>query len=69
MLPNSNHKIRQTQLDWLRNHPRLVFLELDEIADIATFIDSLLSVPYGRMDESPVDMAEYNDLKKALVAI
>ena len=69
VLPNSNHKIRQTQLDWLRNHPRLVFLELDEIADIATFIDSLLSVPYGRMDESPVDMAEYNDLKKALVAI
>lgn len=69
VLPNSNHKIRQTQLDWLRNHPRLVFLELDEIADIATFIDSLLSVPHGRMDESPVDMAEYNDLKKALVAI
>ena len=69
VLPNSNHKIRQTQLDWLRNHPRLVFLELDEIADIATFIDSLLSVPHGRMDESPVDMAEYDDLKKALVAI
>ncbi|WP_352258317.1 polysaccharide pyruvyl transferase family protein [Psychrobacter sp. TB55-MNA-CIBAN-0194] len=69
VLPNSNHKIRQTQLDWLRNHPRLVFLELDEISEIPKFIDRLLSLPHGTMIESPVHINEYNDLKKSVARI
>lgn len=66
VLPNSNHKIRQTQADWLQGHPRIIFLELNEIDQISKSIDSLLSLPHGSIDESPVDLSKYNDLKKAL---
>lgn len=66
VLPNSNHKIRQTQADWLQNHPRIIFLELDEIDQISKAIESLLSLSHGTLNESPVDSNKYNDLKKAL---
>lgn len=66
VLPNSNHKIRQTQLDWLRNHPRLIFLELEEINNIGDSINKLLSVPKGNLKDSPVDITAYNNLKKVL---
>ncbi|QOD13351.1 polysaccharide pyruvyl transferase family protein [Psychrobacter sp. 28M-43] len=69
VLPNSNHKIRQTQLDWLRNHPRLVFLELDEVAEISKHIDKLLSLSHGTMNESPVHINEYHELEKSVVMI
>ena len=69
VLPNANHKIRQTQLDWLQAHPRIVFLELNEIGNISTFIDSLLSVPHGRMVESPVDSHQYADLTRSLTGL
>lgn len=69
VLPNSNHKIRQTQLDWLRNHPRLVFLELEEIDNISDSINKLLSVSKGNLKDSPVDITAYNDLKKVLTNI
>lgn len=69
VLPNSNHKIRQTQLDWLRDHPRLIFLELEEINNIGDSINKLLSVPKGNLKDSPVDITAYNDLKKVLTNI
>jgi pyruvyl transferase EpsI len=69
VLPNSNHKIRQTQLDWLHNHPRLIFLELDQIDSIDESIKKLLSVPKGNLKDSPVDITAYNDLKKVLTNI
>lgn len=69
VLPNSNHKIRQTQLDWLHNHPRLIFLELDQIDSIDESIKELLSVPKGALNKSPVDITAYNDLKKVLTHI
>lgn len=69
VLPNSNHKIRQTQLDWLRDHPRLIFLELEEINNISESINKLLSVPKGNLKDSPVDITVYNDLKKVLINI
>ncbi|PKG36539.1 polysaccharide pyruvyl transferase family protein [Psychrobacter sp. Sarcosine-3u-12] len=69
VLPNSNHKIRQTHLDWLHNHPRLIFLELDQIDSIDESINKLLSVPQGALNESPVDINAYNDLKKVLTHI
>ena len=69
VLPNSNHKIRQTQLDWLRDHPRLIFLELDEINNISDFINKLLSVSKGNLKDSPVDITAYNDLKEVLTNI
>lgn len=69
VLPNSNHKIRQTQLDWLRDHPRLVFLELEKINNISESINHLLSVPKGNLKDSPVEITAYNDLKKVLTNI
>lgn len=69
VLPNSNHKISQTQLDWLRDHPRLIFLELEEINSISESINKLLSVPKGNLKDSPVDITAYNDLKKVLTNI
>lgn len=69
VLPNSNHKIRQTQSDWLYSNPRLIFLELDEIDDINQSISELLSIPKGDLHDSPVDINKYNDLKKVLTHI
>lgn len=69
VLPNSNHKIRQTQLDWLRDHPRLVFLELEEINNISDSINQLLLVPKGDLKDSPVEITAYNNLKKVLTNI
>ncbi len=69
VLPNSNHKISQTQLDWLRDHPRLIFLELEEINNIGESINKLLSVPKGNLKDSPVDITAYKDLKKVLTNI
>lgn len=66
VLPNSNHKIKQTYLDWLRDHPRLIFLELENFESIAQSIDQLLSVPRGKLTESPVELEKYNQLIKAL---
>ncbi|MEN8626675.1 polysaccharide pyruvyl transferase family protein [Psychrobacter proteolyticus] len=69
VLPNSNHKIRQTHIDWLSDHTRLVFLELKDINEIPKFIDELLAMPHGMMNDSLVDINKYNDLKEALTKI
>ena len=69
VLPNSNHKIRQTHIDWLSDHPRLVFLELEEISHIDEAINNLLSVPKGNLNNSPVNIAAYADLRKVLTNI
>lgn len=66
VLPNSNHKIRQTWLDWLQHHTRLIFVEPAQLDEIPNFIDQLLSEPRGALNESPVDMSKYNLLKQAL---
>lgn len=66
VLPNSNHKIRQTWLDWLQHHTRLIFVEPAQFDEIPNFINQLLSEPRGALNESPVDMSKYNLLKQAL---
>lgn len=69
VLPNSNHKIRQTYLDWLSDHPRLIFLELEETSNIDESIKKLLTVPKGNLNNSPVNIAAYADLRKVLTNI
>lgn len=69
VLPNANHKIRQTQLDWLQNHPRLIFVEPEQFGEIPNFINQLLSETRGTLSESPVDINQYNSLKEALNSI
>lgn len=65
VLPNSNHKIKQTYLDWLLDHPRIIFLDLKNFENISQSIEHLLSVPRGSLNESPVDLSQYNQLIKA----
>lgn len=69
VLPNANHKIRQTQLDWLKNHPRLIFVEPEQFDEIPSFIKQLLSETRGTLSESPVDISQYDSLKEALSSI
>ena len=66
VLPNSNHKIRQTYLDWLKDHPRLIFVELENFTQVSKYIDQLLSQPRGNLTDSPVELAQYKPLIKAL---
>ena len=66
VLPNSNHKIRQTYLDWLKDHPRLIFVELENFTQVSKYIDQLLSQPRGKLTDSPIELAQYKPLIKAL---
>ncbi|WP_180131005.1 polysaccharide pyruvyl transferase family protein [Acinetobacter sp. YH12072] len=66
VLPNSNHKIRQTYLDWLKDHPRLIFVELENFNQVPKYIDQLLSQPRGNLTDSPVELNQYKPLLKAL---
>lgn len=66
VLPNSNHKIRQTYLDWLKDHPRLIFVELENFNQVTKYIDQLLSQPRGNLTDSPVELGQYKPLIKAL---
>lgn len=66
VLPNSNHKIRQTWLDWLSNHPRVIFVEPEQFTEIPSFIGRLLSAPRGALSDSPVDIKLYHTLQEAL---
>lgn len=66
VLPNSNHKIRQTYLDWLKDHPRLIFVELENFNQVSKYIDQLLSQPRGNLTDSPVELTKYKPLIKAL---
>lgn len=66
VLPNSNHKIRQTYLDWLKDHPRLIFVELENFTQVSKYIDQLLSQPRGNLIDSPVELIQYKQLIEAL---
>jgi exopolysaccharide biosynthesis predicted pyruvyltransferase EpsI len=66
VLPNSNHKIRQTYLDWLKDHPRLIFVEIENFTQVPKYIYQLLSQPRGKLTDSPIELAQYKPLIKAL---
>ena len=66
VLPNANHKIRQTWLDWLNDHPRLAFVEPEQLDEIPALIDKLLSESRGELNKSPVELSNYASLKQAL---
>ncbi|MEQ1303807.1 polysaccharide pyruvyl transferase family protein [Acinetobacter radioresistens] len=66
VLPNSNHKIRQTYLDWLKDHPRVIFVQIENFTQVPKYIDQLLSQPRGNLTDSPVELTQYKPLIKAL---
>lgn len=67
VLPNSNHKISQTWLDWLQTNKGLIFVHQNSFDNIPFYINQLLTQSQGSMYHSPVDISNYNPLKKALI--
>ena len=67
VLPNSNHKIRQTWLDWLQHHPRIIFVEATKFDEIPNYINQLLTIPRGYLNESPIESLQYDSLRNALL--
>lgn len=67
VLPNANHKIRQTWLDWLQGHPLVVFLEPEYFATLPEALERLLDAPCGDLQTAPIDGCHYASLKEALL--
>ena len=68
VLPNSNHKIRQTWKDWLLDVPQLKFIEPEQLPELAGMVDALLAVPRRDPGVAPLDLTHYGSLIKAVSA-
>lgn len=66
VLPNSNHKIRQTWRDWLGDVPQVRFLGLHELSGIDEAVTRLLATPRRDPTTPVIDPAHYDRLRKAL---
>lgn len=67
VLPNANHKIRQTWQDWLGDVPQVSFLGLDEMPRIDEAIAQLLATPRRDPSEPAINAAHYDALRSAIV--
>ena len=66
VLPNSNHKIRQTYTDWLSDHPLIQFVSPDQLASVDERLGRMLASVPARTNVPPVDVSHYAELQKAL---
>ena len=66
VLPNSNHKIRQTYQDWLRESPRVEVLSLDRVDTIDQAIGRLLAADRPATGVAPLSADAYGPLRTAL---
>lgn len=66
VLPNANHKIRQTWLDWMTQVPQVRFLALSEIGDVSAVVGQLLDAPRRDPATAVVDARSFDDLRAAL---
>lgn len=67
VLSNSNHKIRQTWIDWLQADARFViFVEPDQFNEIPNIINKLLVTPHGSINEQPLDARYYRSLQQVI---
>lgn len=66
VLPNSNHKIRQTWQDWLVDVPQVRFLSLAELSTVGAVVDELLAVPRRNPALAVVDPSHYAALSVAV---
>lgn len=67
VLPNANHKIRQTWLDWLQGHPLVAFIEPAQLNLLPEVLHRLLAVTHGNLHTPPIDGSHYAPLQKALL--
>lgn len=68
VLPNANHKIRQTWVDWLADVPQLRFLDVSEIAAADAALRQLLATPRRDPAMPLVDPQHFAALRAALEA-
>lgn len=66
VLPNSNHKIKQTWINWLQDNPLVAFVEPDRFGDLPDAIESLVSTKRGGSSAPPLSAALYLKLNNAL---
>lgn len=66
VIPNANHKIRQTWLDWLGAQPLVRFMEPAEFNQLTDVLASLLLQPHGDINKPPLDRALFKSLEEAL---
>lgn len=66
VIPNSNHKIRQTWLDWLCGQSLVRFLEPAEFNKLPDVLSTLLKQPHGDISMPSLDRALFKSLEEAL---
>jgi len=67
VLPNSNHKIRQTWKDWLGDAPQVRFLAPGDMTELPELLSELLAVPRRELGRAPVAYRHYEGLTQATV--
>lgn len=68
VLANTNHKIRQTWQDWLRELPRIRFVESGELPNIGEEVRHMLAMPRTLTASPCVDPSHYDALRRALTS-
>lgn len=68
VLPNANHKIRQTHHDWLRASPTVDLIAPDQMGAVAATIERLMAAASRPADTAPMDVRAYADLRTAVSA-
>ncbi len=66
VLPNSNHKIRQSWQDWLRDQRHVRYLALDAFPTLGNLLGELLATPRREPGSPMVKPGFYADLTKAV---
>jgi pyruvyl transferase EpsI len=66
VLPNSNHKIRQTWMDWLHDVAQVRFLGLDELSGIEGAVHDLLATPRRDPATPIIDPWHYDALRMTI---
>lgn len=67
VLPNSNHKIRQTWRDWLSDQPLVAFMEAAQFEMLPQVLERLLATPRCELNRDPVNGKHFASLKEVLI--
>lgn len=67
VLPNDNHKIHQTWLDWLTDTPQVKFITLEDMATLPEALKALLVTARRDPEKPPVSAAHYQSLALAVM--
>jgi len=66
VVPNANHKIKQTWFDWLSDQPQVNFLSPDGFGTLPERINALLAAGRRNPGTAPIDPSRYDSLRQAL---